>query len=450
MSILAGLPDDIILEIIDHVHSRTLCDSILLNNWPVVASRVCRRWRALLLGHTRYWSDVRIRLWIPIDLNKAQVYLARSGECPLDVRLYSGTTGAVDVRQVHHAMYLLIPQLFRWRRFVAVVDGAELAERIITVLRERRAEWLETFEIHNSGIDDGPSLCSDRLVLALSGGVPALKCHRLGSLGLTWTSASGPIPLLQGLTTLELYSDGCDEMPTQTFKDLLAASPRLEHLVLHGYMIVRAPGEPERVEACHLSEMRRLVIGWLPDHDEIDSYRRPWLLIKWTKLQELKVVGDILDFLGNLSEEIVDYSPITTLILQETVAWHHLPRYPSLLTVLATFRGLRHMCAVTSSKRSRRFLRHFLAPEVDPSRNRRMAVQSLTIPVSEAHLLRKLFGFLAIEHLRLLADPRYDFSADAATLDYLAAHVCRVERKMVGDSEGSGVPDEEGVQYLPS
>jgi hypothetical protein len=442
-----SLPNEITLEILDHAHSSSLADSTLpSNDFPVIASRVCRRWRTLLLGHTTFWSNVRIRLWRPKDLDKAQVYLARSGRCSLDVTIDSGTAGTVDVRQVHHAMYLLIPNISRWRRFVALVDSVELVERVISVLRERRAELLETFELHNVGTEEGCFIPFNLMLRALSQGTPKLRGFCIGNIFLEHIEGlQGVSSLLQGLSTLELYSSGGDAILQHIFNSLLEASPRLENLVLYGFDVL-APPAAQEVEPPRLSALRRLCIGWFPQglqNPDANIIRQPWTLVTAPCLHDLKVVGQVRDYLRFLSRTAQSYPSITSLTFDHRSYVSRNPRPTgNIFKIIVSFPNLQHLTVVSSRPR---FLANFLTCEdVDPE-IRRMLIKSFSVDICQAQRLLSLLKLLRVSHLRLLSGSlQHGSEISKEILDSLAARVCRLD--LVPD----GIAEEKGCRYLQS
>lgn len=166
----------------------------------VLLSHVCRDWRRIAFSSPRAWSKVLVDLSPSSNdprVARSLAYLARSGACPLDVRLITSSGHPSDPSNgVVDALYRTFS---RWRTFSFDCSSSGVSSEVIKslaghapVLEELRL----VFEPASRAHGDSPRLPSNFSVRA-----PSLRVLHLNGVGinLEWAST------LTNLHTLELF-----------------------------------------------------------------------------------------------------------------------------------------------------------------------------------------------------------------------------------------------------
>ncbi|KAF8609552.1 hypothetical protein BDV93DRAFT_503860 [Ceratobasidium sp. AG-I] len=190
-------------------------------------SHVCRNWRYIALSSPRAWSKVLVDLSPSSNgprVSRALAYLARSGACPLDIRLIANTGYPSDVVPV---LYKTFP---RWRTFSFDCSNSEISSGVIKslagqapVLEELRLVFEPTSRAH---ADSSPRIPSNFSVRA-----PSLRVLHLNGVGinLEWAST------LSNLHTLELIQSSSHPLSYSALLRVLAScASSLRTLKIHG------------------------------------------------------------------------------------------------------------------------------------------------------------------------------------------------------------------------
>ncbi|CAE6499923.1 unnamed protein product [Rhizoctonia solani] len=195
----------------------------------VQLSHVCNHWRRIALFSSHAWSKVMADMSPPANdpkVERALVYLARSGACPIDVEViashgdnYDPSNGIMD------ALYSHIP---RWRSFSFHCSSSGVSNDVIkslngaaTALQELRFVFQPGPRAHG----EYPRMPANFLVQA-----PLLRLLQLNgvAVNLNWLSS------LQHLETLELVQNGNSPL---VYGDLLRAvsscASSLRNLKIH-------------------------------------------------------------------------------------------------------------------------------------------------------------------------------------------------------------------------
>lgn len=180
------------------------------------ASHVNRCWRNTAIGETRIWGNLKISASQCVSY--LDMFLARSGTSPLDIRVRGGKSWEGVQRRLH-------PLAERWRVFSGSSFCAFDIDNMISSLRNLSTPNLEDLRImsfdHDMRIRRG-----DDNVTILEGGAPKLL-----SLYLLDVSIKACLPPLTSLKTLDLYMfrPGAP-LDLEEFREFVTASPTLSHL----------------------------------------------------------------------------------------------------------------------------------------------------------------------------------------------------------------------------
>lgn len=229
------LPDEIWTKIWDCIPAQET-DKLL--PFAFVASWVSANWRRVAIHTPSLWRNIRISLHFPVELLKIQ--FERSTAIPLHVHidlLWLNSIGSEGTFRNEDSLVLAVSLLaqsvdkcrvFELNASCASRD-AKMYRRCLTAvmapLNNARAPRLERLHIRCPEEDHpGP---------IFTGGVP-----RLSHLTLLATRCGTYLPILKGLTSLELscFPHG-NAMTPADFQNTLAACPDLTHLMIRNECI---------------------------------------------------------------------------------------------------------------------------------------------------------------------------------------------------------------------
>ncbi|KAI0077167.1 hypothetical protein K474DRAFT_1126632 [Panus rudis PR-1116 ss-1] len=216
------LPDDILVKIFTVL----VCDKSSVV-WPL--SAVCRRWRHVVLTSQLFWNTVDLN-----DLDKAKVYLERSGTAPLSLDL---------CREDDDVNGFLLNQLIAGHSARTTSLNIHLPfPTMFAVLGDLTAPFPALETLHLVCAPPKGGLTRENLTTVsytpptpLSSSIKVLWLQRVS---IQWTS-----PAFNNLVKLDLRDQVRDVAPSMDdFLAVLARSPNLEHLslVFAGPML---PGE---------------------------------------------------------------------------------------------------------------------------------------------------------------------------------------------------------------
>ena len=226
-----SLPDELLLDIFEYAqHSNSRGKCVLPTE--VLISHVSRRWRQLAVDNPKLWTQLVVTSQMPSD--RISTYLARSGQCLLDISFELLSRVLASTRTNLSIMDTLMHHAERWRTFV--FNGK--ITNLIIVHPHSPAPHLESFRIRSLG--------------AAPGGLkPAVTMTTMWS----WLSIA-----LANLTTIEVCVPYWQTKTSFTdFRRVMSASPSLRHLALRGCLIEMEPGFTHPV--IDIPSLRSLSIG---------------------------------------------------------------------------------------------------------------------------------------------------------------------------------------------
>ena len=180
------------------------------------ASHVNRCWRYTAIGETRIWGNLKISA--SQCMSYLDMFLARSGTSPLDIRVRGGKSWEGVQKRLH-------PLTGRWRIFSGSSFSAFEIDKMISSLRSLSTPNLEDLRIMSFDRFMRIRRWDDSTPI-LEGGAP-----KLSSLYLLDVSIKACFPPLTSLKTLDLYmSRPGDALDLEEFREIVTASPSLNHL----------------------------------------------------------------------------------------------------------------------------------------------------------------------------------------------------------------------------
>ncbi|KDQ55607.1 hypothetical protein JAAARDRAFT_195448 [Jaapia argillacea MUCL 33604] len=212
--------------------------------FPISASHVCGHWRELSLNTPDFWSRLNISILRTWEENRVGVYLERSRNALLDIRL-SRHDWADESSQYYGSsmkmpafISLLLPHIHRWRTFAVNIDpdGVDPDGPYLNIrkqLHDHSAPKLEYLHVSVIGPLDCDEFIPQPIEPILLHGTSALAKVRFGNA----IAGRGSLPF-QHVTTLDLGFSNNHATPTEysDVKWVLEASPHLEDLTLRGQL----------------------------------------------------------------------------------------------------------------------------------------------------------------------------------------------------------------------
>ncbi|KAJ6488093.1 hypothetical protein DFH09DRAFT_1003974 [Mycena vulgaris] len=197
----------------------------------VAASHVSVYWRNVALNTRLLWRHINISQTETVE--KLRVYLSRSGQAPLHVRLDLNPVPR-EIAALTEKVDLVFSQLDRWGRFT-IHSNIETSEiPIISRLYDALAPSLEQLSLCINDVDSEnlKSLRRADFEQILTKGCPRLNILRLRGLSMHFFR-----PPLTSITTLYLEQTRGLFIGYERFTHLLTASPALAHLSIHDTII---------------------------------------------------------------------------------------------------------------------------------------------------------------------------------------------------------------------
>jgi hypothetical protein len=197
----------------------------------VVASHVSVYWRNVALNTRLLWRHINISQSETVE--KIQVYLARSGQVLLHVRL-DLIQRPLEVTMLTEKVDLLFSQFNRWERFT-IHSNIETAEfPVVSRLYDVFSPSLEHLALCINDVDSENLKAIRRADFEqiLTKGCPRLTVLRLRGLSMHFFR-----PPLANITTLYLEQTRGLFIGYERFAHLLTASPALAHLSIHDSII---------------------------------------------------------------------------------------------------------------------------------------------------------------------------------------------------------------------
>ncbi|TFK75113.1 hypothetical protein BDN72DRAFT_832423 [Pluteus cervinus] len=216
--------------------------------FEVVASHVCRHWRAISLGTPLLWSKIDISIITQRDVElknlegfktKLSIYLTRSSTCPVVIFLKLPCSVLLD-----DYLPILLPHANRWYRLSIDLWAGDLQEdEVLIHLGSAYTPLLQHLSItcnrwqRNRG-EPPPVKFSTVTPTILTSGAPALTFARLAGKVLGVVQ-----PPLHTVQTLHLEGGFKQYMSYDQFITLFTSLPSLVNLSLTDF-IVRLPQDP--------------------------------------------------------------------------------------------------------------------------------------------------------------------------------------------------------------
>jgi hypothetical protein len=226
------------------------------NEYPfeLLVSHTCSYFRQVALATPRLWTAFSIHENYPDGL--IAEYIARSGECLLDIRVdLTVHRLQMDGPRLNATLQMILPLSFRWRSLSITYDFENVRYPLISRLCNQPAKALQHLSITVNDVDHADATIVNRdvkLPHIFKEGTPTLAFVRLGGLAMHLFR-----PQLGNVVTLHLDQTVFIPVLYSTFRDIITCSPVLAHLSLYGDII---GAWPAGVNPIHLPALLSLRI----------------------------------------------------------------------------------------------------------------------------------------------------------------------------------------------
>lgn len=216
-------------NVVDH-------DDLNYDEYPfeLLVSHTCSYFRQVALATPRLWTAFSIHENYSDEL--IAEYIARSGECLLDIRVdLTVYRLQVDEMKLNATLQMILPLSFRWRSLSITYDFENVTYPLISKLCNQPAKALRHLSITVEDVDhaDATIVNGDvKLPHIFKEGTPTLEFVRLRGLAMHLFR-----PPLDNVVTLHLDQTAFIPVLFSTFRDILTCSPVLTHLSLYGDII---------------------------------------------------------------------------------------------------------------------------------------------------------------------------------------------------------------------
>ncbi|KAJ7583304.1 hypothetical protein C8J56DRAFT_953604 [Mycena floridula] len=261
------LNDDILREIF--IHCLSVNKAAVITDAPLLLGRICRSWRELALSTPALWASIRVDFSHFLDFpraqqlcQEAQIWLARSGTCPLTIRVEWSMfrDGSQDLAM--DFIKLLTTNSTRWRSIEITAPFEWLFS--LASLSETDAPRLEKFRLMAMY---RPDPAEENLWQSLD----ILGGEQLRDLGLHCSPSQNILTLTSKvnfgqLTRLDLYAE------LVIYADILRRCPNLVTCRM-SIANSRDPGidNASGFEPLTLLHLSSLTIVYYPSHPAVDA-----------------------------------------------------------------------------------------------------------------------------------------------------------------------------------
>ena len=241
-------------NVVDDIHS----DANGHQEYPfeLLVSHTCSYFRQVALATPRLWTACSIHEACPDKL--ITEYIARSGECLLDIRVDLAVhKPQLDDTRLNATVQMILPLSFRWRSLSVTYDGESMRYPLISKICNQPAEALQHLSITVEDVEHADATIVNRdvrLPHIFKEGTPTLEFVRLRGLAIHLFR-----PQLGNVVTLHLDQTTFIPVLYSTFRDIVTCSPVLAHLSLYGD-IISATQWPAGINLIHLPALRSLRI----------------------------------------------------------------------------------------------------------------------------------------------------------------------------------------------
>ena len=265
--------------------------------FELLVSHICPYFRQVALTTPRLWTACSIHESCPDKL--IEEYIARSGECLLDIRVdLTVRKPQMDGSRLNAMVQMILPLSFRWRSLSVTYDGESVRYPLISKICNQPAKALQHLSITVDDVDHADATIVNRdvrLPHIFKEGTPTLEFVRLRGLAMHLFR-----PQLGNVVTLHLDQTAFIPVLYSTFRDILTCSPVLTHLSLYGD-IISATQWPAGINLIHLPALRSLRIcgvaggiytGFLLG---INAPRLDSLTLKDLQAHDLDLLWEVMD-----------------------------------------------------------------------------------------------------------------------------------------------------------
>ncbi|KAK0204720.1 hypothetical protein DFS33DRAFT_1273775 [Desarmillaria ectypa] len=322
---ISVLPFEVLSSIFMLCSEDAICSRF---SFGITASHVSSTWRAVATGTPMLWSSIFINLSIVLKhtnssfvkkLELLNMYLSRSGECLLSIRLQVNGNYPwpefLDIMAAH---------LWRCNELsISIANNFSSIEDVIKKLRVLTVQHLERLSIrikfhpHHPHQQTQYELVKPQI---LSGGADSLSFVRL-------SGVSGPLqPPLGNVTTLHIDGTHMDELHLDQCRVFLGSMTKLINLSLSRMKL--KPGLPRESTPIHLPNLQSLRIS---STDELDRSRILIAQLPLSRIHSLTLRG--IDDLGDNRFPNVRSLTLSACSFPSTQLGHTVDAFPSLTSI---------------------------------------------------------------------------------------------------------------------
>lgn len=274
---ICSFPPEILSLIFKAGQAQELYDSFFIDDsisedvLPVLAfeilmTHVSSHFREIAIGTHTLWASIHITTTRTVE--ELAVYMARSDECALSVRIDDST----PIAKAREKINLILPCVDRYHQLTidTIQESADLP--IIRCFSDRDAPNLKHLSISVEDVEEGiVNIGTSSNIFA--SGAPMLSFVRLR--GITMALFNPP---LNNVTTLHLDQTSSLPIPYAKFRHMITASPSLKNLSIYGDIISTAwPGTTNQIDLPCLRSLRLCGISGVTYSGLLLGINAPWL-----------------------------------------------------------------------------------------------------------------------------------------------------------------------------